>query len=277
MTPQTLNLGLLLCDDVDAEAHAQYGTYAEMFRAGFHQVDPHLRLHPITCYQGEIPPAPEAYDAYIISGSRHAAYDSLDWITQLQEFIRACHAQRKKMVGICFGHQLIAHALGGETKKSARGWGVGIHRTRITQPQPWMQALQPEPQANPNPTANPTANPTPPQPVHYNLVVIHQDQVTTIPRGFTTLAENDFCPISMYVGDGVMLGIQGHPEFNREFCEYRIQTRKKILPPAVYRESLASLKSMTADSTQVLHWISRFLRTETPTQQRPTAQAAQAA
>lgn len=239
-----LRVGLLLCDEVDASARARYGTYAKMFSERLRAVDRDLRLSPIHCYRGELPNSPAEFDAFLISGSRQAVYDPLPWIVQLQDFIRRCQARRKKTVGICFGHQLIAHALGGETRKAEVGWGLGIHRTQITQPQKWMQngALR--------------------APHSYNLVVLHQDQVVALPPGFTVIAENEFCPISMFVADEVMLGLQGHPEFDKEFCAYRIHSRKPLLDENLYRQSLASLAQMQLDSAQVLGWVARFMRAE---------------
>jgi GMP synthase-like glutamine amidotransferase len=145
-------------------------------------------------------------------------------------------------VGICFGHQLIAHALGGEAQKADAGWGIGIHAARLTQPQEWME------------------NGNLQTPERYNLVVIHQDQVVKLPPGFDTIAENDFCPVSMYVGENVMFGIQAHPEFDKEFCEFRINYRKEILGPDLTRQALDSLDQMELDSGQVLGWISQFIR-----------------
>lgn len=234
-------VGLLLCDDIDEEVRAQHGTYTEIFSNAFQDAESNLTLHPIACYQGEFPNSVDDYDAFLISGSRQAAYDTLPWILQLQEFVRSCWEQRKKTVGICFGHQVIAHALGGETKKADVGWGIGIHQTQITKPQKWMKDSQLCESDN------------------YNLIVLHQDQVVTLPPGFSVIAKNDFCPISMYVADDVMLGIQGHPEFDKAFCEYRLGTRKEKLSEDVYSNALDSLQNMELDSTQVMGWVARFI------------------
>ena len=239
-----LKVGLLLCDDVDEVDQAKYGTYAEMFRDGINAIDHDLTIRPMRCQRGEMPDSPDDFDAFLISGSRHGAYDALPWIAQLEDFVRRCREQRKKTVGICFGHQLIAQALGGEVRKADAGWGIGIHSTRIIEPRAWMGDI---------------ANGELHTPGQYNLVVVHQDQVVALPPEFRTLAANDFCPISMFADD-IMLGIQGHPEFSRAFCEFRIHARRELLGEALFRQSLASLQEMTLDSSRVLGWMARFIR-----------------
>lgn len=243
-TPQ-LRVGLLLCDDVDEPARADHGTYLSMFSQGIHATDRNLRLLPVRCHRGEMPDSPDDFDGYLISGSRHSAYDPFPWIERLGDFVRSCRARRKKTVGICFGHQLIAHALGGEARRAEVGWGLGIHTARITAPQAWMGDVQ---------------NGGLRAPGHYNLVVVHQDQVVSLPPGACAIAQNDFCPISMFVADEVMLGIQGHPEFSREFGVARVDSRKAQLAPDLYRQSRASLERLALDSAQVLGWVARFLR-----------------
>jgi len=238
MNDSTLRVGLLLCDDVDPQAQQQYGAYAGMFGARIGGADAGLRLHPLRCDLGELPAAPDDFDAYIISGSRHAVYDSHAWIARLQGFVRACQARRKKTVGICFGHQLIAHACGGEARKSSAGWGLGVHQSRIT----WRPAWLEDGGAN-----------------DYRLVAIHQDQVVKLPPGFRVIAASEFCPVSMFADDGAMLGIQGHPEFSRAFCEFRIHARRDQLTDDVYRRALDSLK-VQPDATRVCDWIARFIR-----------------
>lgn len=237
-----LRVGLLLCDDVDTDAQRHYGTYAEMFAGGLQTADSNLTLTTVRCHLDELPDSPHDFDAFLISGSRRSVYEPEPWIMRLKMFVQACRAANKKTVGICFGHQLIAHALGGTTQKAEAGWGAGIHNTRITKPQLWMES--------PNPMDEPT----------YNLVVLHQDQVAALPLGGEVIAENDFCPISMFAIDNVMLGIQGHPEFDKLFCKYRIDCNKHTFGHKLHHQSLTSLEQMTLNSDRIFNWIARFIR-----------------
>lgn len=236
-----LNIGLLLCDDIDRPEQAQFGSYAEMYQDNIDRSEKNIRLSPIRCFEGEQLPQPAQYDGYIITGSRSGAYDDLPWIGVLQEFIRACWQQEIKVVGICFGHQIIAHSLGGKAEKAKAGWGFGIHSARITEKKPWMTDLE---------KLNGDC---------YNLIVIHQDQVVDVPPQFKTIAESDFCPNSMIVAGNKMLGIQGHPEFNKAFCQFRAEMRKETLGTEVYQATLDSLAKNQPHSKTVLNWVVNFL------------------
>jgi GMP synthase-like glutamine amidotransferase len=236
-----LNIGLLLCDDVDASAQEQFGTYEQMFRNSLDPLEQDFILTPIRCFEDEILPDPKQFDGFIITGSRYSVYEDLPWITSLLDFVRKCWELEIKVVGICFGHQLIAHALGGKTEKAEVGWGFGIQSAKITEKKPWMTDS-----GNLNGDL-------------YNLIVIHQDQVVDLPPHFKTIAENDFCPNSMIVAGNKMLGIQGHPEFGKEFCAFRAEFRKDLIGPEVYKSTLHSLAEFDTHSSTIFKWVDNFL------------------
>lgn len=237
-------IGLLLCDDVDSDAQAQYGDYSNMFQIG---IDPDcslINLVPIRCFDGEpFPGEPDHFAGYVISGSKHAVYDDLPWISDLLQFIRDCWNSKTRMIGVCFGHQAMAHALGGRTEKSASGWGFGIQGATVLERQAWMvdyQALDGD---------------------SYNLVVIHQDQVVKMPPMFRPIATSDFCPNSMIVADTTMLGIQGHPEFSADYCRIRADYRHehKLIDTEVYQAAVQSLDAHSLHSKTILKWMQKFL------------------
>ena len=242
--PEIKQIGLLLCDDVDPEARDEYGSYDQIFQNAIDPSTRQIKLTPIRCYQGEPLPSlkshPHAFDGYLISGSRYSVYENKQWIKDLIQFVSQCWDLDIKVVGICFGHQLIAHALGGKTEKAGVGWGFGIHTARITEKQPWMTGYR---QLNGD---------------SYNLIVIHQDQVVTLPKHFKTIASHDFCPNSMIVADDKMLGIQGHPELSKAYCENRARERRHRIGEATYQAALASLSHRQAHGDIILGWIRRF-------------------
>ena len=235
---QSLDIGLLLCDDVPEDGRERFGNYLGMFQRGLDAVDDDIVLTPYNAYLGELPARPAAHDGYLISGSGASVFEDKQWIRDLMAFVRDVDAANRNVVGICFGHQLIAHALGGRTERSDRGWGFGIHNTRLERVPAWMRAGSPE----------------------YRLVVIHQDQVEVLPEGFDTIATNDFCPNSMITNGRNMLGVQGHPEFDKDYCEYRARFRRETIGEAKLEETLDSLANNETDSSVVLGWVSDFLR-----------------
>jgi len=232
------NIGLLLCDDVPEDGQSRFGNYHLMFQQGIHKVDPAMELTAYAAYKGALPSKPSDHDGYMISGSAASVFEDLPWIEPLMEFVRRCQSERVKMVGICFGHQLIAHALGGKAERSENGWGFGIHQATITASPEWLDTKS----------------------KRYDLIVIHQDQVVELPDGFTTLASNDFCPNSMMSDNDVMLGIQGHPEFSKEYCAYRAEARRELIGESKYQETLELLEGNETESSEVLSWVSQFLR-----------------
>ncbi len=237
-TKPILHIGLLLCDDVPEDGRDRFGDYFGMFSRGIQAVDPDIHLTPYRSYLGELPARPEAQDGYLVSGSGASVFEGLTWIRDLMEFVRRCRDQRVRVVGVCFGHQLIAHALGGKAARSRNGWGFGIHRAHLNSNPDWLNADHSE----------------------FDLVVIHQDQVEILPPGFSTIASNDFCPHSMITDHDLMLGIQGHPEFSREFCAYRADFRRQQIGERQYQDTMEQLAHNEPQSSEVLTWVSRFFR-----------------
>ncbi|MEM7193736.1 MAG: GMP synthase [Pseudomonadota bacterium] len=244
MTQATLNIGLLLCDDVDPEFRSTYGTYAQFFRESLHRVDKNIVLTPFRCVEDDFPADVSDFEGYLISGSRHGVYDGYPWIDRLSEFVRTCYARQIKTVGICFGHQLIAQALGGVAEKADVGWGFGIHRSFMTKSPDWDGEEQDS---------------------GFNLVVIHQDQVTALPPGFETFAHSDFCPHGVISDNKLALGIQGHPEFSKEFCAFRAKYRRELIGEEVYEKTLQSLEEMPLNADRALGWITAFFRRDVKT------------
>src|SRR5438270_3339005 len=112
---------------------SQFGDYAGMFGQ---LLGPEFEVESFDVEGGELPRDPSAHGAYLITGSPAGVYDPLPWIAPLMDFIRA--AQDARMVGICFGHQVMAEALGGHVEKSNKGWGAGLHQYQVVADLPWM-------------------------------------------------------------------------------------------------------------------------------------------
>lgn len=232
-----MRIGLLQCDDVDPALRARHGNYPAMFEQLFRSIDPTLKFQVWRCLDGELPADIEAVDAWLTTGSKFGVNDGEPWIEALCGWVRELWAARKPLVGICFGHQLIARALGGEVAQHQRGWGVGVSFNQVTRQAEWMV----------------------PQQAGLDLVVSHQDQVVTLPPGAEVLAGSNFCPYYLMQVGECFLGVQGHPEFSRAYSADLMALRRGKIPDNRLREGLASLQA-EVDDRQVVRWILAFLR-----------------
>jgi len=232
-----MKLGILQCDDVRSSLQPVYGNYASMFEALFQQVDEAIDLHFYLVIDGQLPQHIDECDAYICSGSKWGVNDDDLWISQLENFIRALYVEGKGLVGICFGHQLIAKALDGEVETNPLGWGVGIAHANVLAEQSWMQPKQD----------------------NIALVVCHQDQVCKLPFSAQVLMSNDFCPYSMFQVDTHFLGLQGHPEFTAQYSAVLMEQRRDIIPADTINSAMNSL-NYKADDKLITQWMLAFLR-----------------
>ncbi len=235
MTGQQLKLGILDCDQLHESLRAQYASYGHMMQTLFMQVAPSINFAVYKVIEGVYPEDIDECDGYIITGSKSSAYDNDEWIGELRNYIRTLSSQHKKMVGICFGHQLLAHVLGGITQKSDVGWGVGVKSSDVLATPVWMQ----------------------PPLTSFSLLVSHQDQVVQLPSTATVIARGDYCPNAAFqMGDNI-LGFQGHPEFIRGYSRQLMEMRRGIIPDAVIEKALASLLDET-DHLVIAQWIVNF-------------------
>ena len=146
----------------------QFGDYPAMFRE---MLGPEFEAESFDVQAGEPPGEPNGHVAYLITGSPAGVYDPLPWIAPLREFIRA--AKDSRMVGICFGHQVMAEALGGHVEKSDKGWGAGLHRYSVVSREPWMNGE-----------------------LDVAAPASHQDQVVVQPPNTDILVESGFTPLA---------------------------------------------------------------------------------
>jgi GMP synthase-like glutamine amidotransferase len=162
-------------------------------------------------------------------------YDGTPWIAELAAFIRGTQDE-KPFVGICFGHQMLAHAMGGEVAKAKQGWGAGVLPLEILKNESWMEPALPQ----------------------VRIQHMHQDQVVRLPEESVLLGKSDHCEVGMFRVGETMLGIEGHPEFTVEFGAALIRSRRERIGA---READRALKSLDgkADGGVVGRWIARFL------------------
>jgi GMP synthase-like glutamine amidotransferase len=206
----------------------EFGDYPAMFRK---LLGDGFEVESFDVQSGELP-EPSAHHAYLLTGSPAGVYDPLPWIEPLQEFIRS--AKDAKMVGVCFGHQVMAEALGGHVEKSHKGWGAGLHRYTVVRSEPWID------------TAGTIAIPA-----------SHQDQVVVQPPNTDVVAASDFTPLAALAWtDRAAISFQFHPEFSPAFAKALIEKRYDVVPDA--DAAIASLDAPN-DNARVAGWIRRFL------------------
>ena len=231
-----MKVGLLECDHVEGRVANVPGGYREMFKA---LLEPHVADLAFRYYDachGVLPAAPGECDAYICSGSRYSVYDERDWIAPLSGFLRKLREARVPFVGICFGHQMLAQALGGQVARAPQGWGVGVHEMSILGKEAWMRPDQPA----------------------CRLQYMHGDQVLKLPPDAKVLARSEHCEVAMFRVGETMLGIEGHPEFSGAFNGALIRARRDRIGHETADRALAGVNGPT-DSSVVGKWIAEFL------------------
>ncbi|MAL95097.1 MAG: GMP synthase [Haliea sp.] len=232
-----MKIGILKTDAVRPEWVPDYGEYPDMFMALLGRLDPSLEFRVYDVEEGEYPEDIDEVDAYLITGSKSSVYEDKPWIARLMDFVRELDRRRKKLVGICFGHQLVAHALGGRTEKSAKGWGVGLHSHRFRTQPGWHDGGSEA----------------------FSVIVSHQDQVVQPAPGTVVLAGSEFCENAVcQVGEHI-LTFQGHPEFVPGYSRELLDYRREAIGEAVYQQGVASLQQ-APESERIGRWILRFLR-----------------
>lgn len=211
-------LGLLETDTLYDALIDDYGSYGKMFAGFFDALGGQLSYRHYQVQTGEFPQRIDECDAYLITGSKAGVYDPLPWIADLQNWIVEFHHQRARIIGICFGHQIIAHSLGGLAAKSNKGWGLGVLDCKQT-------LLGSE--------------------STLRLIHSHQDQVIALPPEATRLAGSAFCPNAALAIDNSVLSFQGHPEFTPAYLQRLLEQRGGRIDSGVIERALTSLGTST--------------------------------
>lgn len=176
------------------------------------------------------------FDAYLITGGKYSVFDSLVWQDRLFEFIRDLIAAKIPLIGICYGQQAIARALGAGVDRSPRGWGVGLMPVQVVRETEWCRVRE----------------------IPYMLHAMHQDQVTELPDSATLFLSSDFCPISGFSINDRVLAIQQHPDFTPALSRDLIEKRRERIGENTAESAITSL-SGTDETQSSVKWMAKFL------------------
>jgi len=203
-----MNSPLKICildnDNLDPAVAGTYVSYGAMTETMFAAAGVPWRFERFNTTRGEYPESFDAYDAVLLTGSKADSFSDEPWVVALRERVTGLLERRKKLLGICFGHQLIAYCLGADVGRAPNGWGMGRMDYE------WVGARPLKPGA-----ADATLS----------LLASHQDQVLTLPAGATLQARSAFCPIAAYSVDDRVFCIQPHPEFVPDYSAWILQKR----------------------------------------------------
>lgn len=226
-------VGLLLVGHIDGASRHIGGDYPELYADLLGPLG--IELTTYRCDEGRMPVSVTEQHGWICSPSRLSVYDDVAWLRDVEEFLRELVATESPYVGICFGHQLLAQALGSTVRKADVGWGIGARTLEIVEDHPWMV----------------------PASRRIVLAASHQDQVQALPSDARLLARADYCPIAgMTVGERAWT-IQLHPEFTAELADSLLATRVELFGEDEVRTARASL-SRPLDRDLIARWIAGF-------------------
>lgn len=228
-------VGLLECDHVREELLPIAGDYREMFPALFAQVAPEWEFVFYDVCNGHFPASVDECEVYICTGSKFSVYDDEPWIGRLKAFVRGIQDAGKQYLGICFGHQMLAEALGGKVQKADVGWCVGVHNFQVVKMEEWMVPARQS----------------------FNLLMMCQDQVVEMPPGSTLLAETRDCPVGMFRVGEHMIGIQAHPEFPKAYEKALMEIRTERIGQAKVEMGVVSLELPLHELT-FANWLKNF-------------------
>ncbi|MDC1286456.1 type 1 glutamine amidotransferase [Gammaproteobacteria bacterium] len=244
-----MKIGILETGLVREELADRNDPYPVMFERLLGLAGRKLEFAAYSVIRGQMPESIEACDGWLITGSRHGVYEALDWMLELQEFIRELAAAGRPLIGICFGHQIIAEALGGKVVKSELGWKVGVQRYDLERRYGWMGE----------------------SPHSVAMYAYHQDQVLQCPPAAEVFLSSADCPLAgLSYGDSI-ISVQAHPEIEESYERDLLEMfGGHSLPLDLAQQAIAIMDAGVAvDTPLVANWFVEFFLTRDMTLKAP--------
>lgn len=233
-----MKLTIIQTGDVPQALRGEFGAYPPMFERMFEAAGHRFAYETAAVYDGAAFPDPAMLDGVIITGSAAGVYDThYAWMDPLRAFIRSAYSARTPMLGVCFGHQIMADALGGDVRKSEKGWGLGRHTYDVASRPGFLGGNLPA----------------------FAIACSHQDQVIAPPAEASVFLASDFTPnAGLVYANGAAVSVQPHPEFNDTYTLALAELRRGKAPDAVIDTALASIAT-PSHSREMAGYLGAFL------------------
>jgi GMP synthase-like glutamine amidotransferase len=233
-----MKIGVLAAGITPEELIDQHGSYAQMIINLLNTTDTKFEFEVFDVRLDQFPADLSQFDGWAISGSKNNVSENLPWMSKLKILILDAYRSKQPIVGICFGHQIIADAFGGVVDRYEGGWGLGLHTYQLT---PGYQSIIGDDK-------------------EFSINAVHQDQVINKPDNSEVIAKSDFCKNAGLIYDDLILTFQAHPEFNMAFEKDLVEFRSgTAFPLSESKAAIASLEGKQSDSKKVASWFSNFL------------------
>ncbi len=232
-----LKICILDNDNLDPAVVDAYVSYGAMTETMFAAAGVPWEFDRFDTTRGEYPASFDDYDAVLLTGSKADSFSDEPWVQTLRGHVTELLKQRKKLLGICFGHQLIAYCLGAQVGRASQGWGMGRMDYE------WVGATPLTRDAADNAVS---------------LLASHQDQVMSLPVGATLQARSEFCPVAAYSVDDRVFCIQPHPEFVEDYSAWILAKRPESVA-AERREQVRADMALPHAGLDVARYMQRFI------------------
>ena len=232
-----MHIAILEAGRTNPNMPAEFHDYPVMFETLFSNQpnSADFRFSIVPVIDDVFPQSVDDYDGYLVTGSAYGVYDDAPFIPRLMAFIQKIFGACKPLVGICFGHQIVAHALGGHAAKFDDGWGIGTMPIKMVGAVDWI----------------------PSDIDQLDLIHVHQDQVMTLPPDAVRLAQSDFCKNAAFPLSKQVFAIQGHPEFTPAYTNALIDIREDKIGKDRAAKARISLQK-PHDGRRIGGWILDF-------------------
>ncbi len=236
-----MKVGILAAGTSPVELQNDFGSDADMVMNLFNSVQTRFEYKTYDVRDGIFPSSADECDGWVITGSDFSVYDNLPWMELLKALILEIVTLKRPLIGICFGHQIIADALGGRVEKYHGGWAAGLYSYELTQQRDFMRSA----------------------PSSFTLCAMHQDQVTTLPDNAYVFATSDFCQYAGLIYDDQVLTLQAHPEYTAMYESELIEVLKntQVLPAVVAEYGINGIRDYgsSVNSDMVASWLVNFM------------------